>query len=123
MISGKAVEAAARAHDAEDAAQRGEPDPWSIEGDDFTEFRSDRIASMRAALSAALPVMLEGKREEIARLCAPDVFLNADLAMKWEKIDKPADRWWSAGMAMRLVDVQAAFDRADRIIAMLGGGE
>lgn len=74
MISDKAVEAAARAHDAEDAAQRGEPDPWSIEGEDFKEFRASRIVAMRAALQAALPVLLEGKAEEIARAVAPNAF-------------------------------------------------
>lgn len=58
MISDEAVEAAARAHDAEDAAQRGEPDPWDLEGDDFNEFRADRMSAMRAALEAALPHLI-----------------------------------------------------------------
>lgn len=58
MISDEAVEAAARAHDAEDAAQRGEPDPWDMEGDDFNEFRADRMSAIRAALEAALPHLL-----------------------------------------------------------------
>lgn len=52
------VEAMCRAHDAEDAAQKGEPSPWR---DDFVqqagkkaqkEFRDERIASMREALKA-----------------------------------------------------------------------
>lgn len=49
------VEAMARAHDKEDAAQRGEPSPWDFkgaeEGDDAA-FRDERIASMRQALTA-----------------------------------------------------------------------
>ncbi len=53
-----------RAHDQEEAAQKGEPSPWDIltevgtyEGDlaaagEFEQFRKDRIATMRAALKA-----------------------------------------------------------------------
>jgi hypothetical protein len=43
-----------RAHDAEDSAQRGEPNPWEIytDADDFEGFKADRIAAMRAALQA-----------------------------------------------------------------------
>lgn len=52
MTTQTMLEKMARAHDAEDAAQRGEPDPWSIEGDDFEEFRAGRIEAMRAALQA-----------------------------------------------------------------------
>ena len=42
----------AMAHDAEDAAQRGEPSPWA-EGDLDPEWVSERIACMRAAMIAA----------------------------------------------------------------------
>jgi hypothetical protein len=55
------LEAMARAHDREDAAQRGEPDPWAWtpgEGDpvlqDFETFRADRVAAMREACTALM---------------------------------------------------------------------
>jgi len=56
----EAVEAMARAYDKEDAAQRGEPDPWDIEFDDefqFEEFRAERLACSQTALTAALPII------------------------------------------------------------------
>lgn len=46
-----AILRAVRAHDREDAAQKGEPDPWA---DDFPEpYYSERMTSMRLALEAA----------------------------------------------------------------------
>lgn len=53
--SDETLERMARAHDQEDAAQRGEPTPWNTtdvaeEGDE--EFRKDRLAAMRAAVEA-----------------------------------------------------------------------
>lgn len=55
MITPAQLEAAARAHDREDSAYRGEPDPWSFEtdGEDFPRFKSDRISCMRLAFAAA----------------------------------------------------------------------
>lgn len=47
-----ACEALARAYDREDAAQRGETDPWSIGIDDDPEWVADRIACARAGLAA-----------------------------------------------------------------------
>lgn len=48
-----AIERAVRAHDREDAAQKGEPDPWA---DEFPEpYRSERMTAMRLALEAAQP--------------------------------------------------------------------
>ena len=48
------IEAMARAGDAEDSANRGEPTPWreDIAGNDPV-FRSERLAVYRAALAAA----------------------------------------------------------------------
>lgn len=46
------LEAAARAHDAEDSAQRGEPSPWREEGDGFATFKADRISAMRRGFEA-----------------------------------------------------------------------
>lgn len=65
LLSDEVVEAGARAHDEEDAAQRGEPSPWThyncSNGEesaatcpDCLEFRRERMASMNAALTAAL---------------------------------------------------------------------
>jgi hypothetical protein len=52
-LSDERVEAMCRAHDVEDAAQRGEPSPW--EGydprSDNNEFRITRMIAMRCALS------------------------------------------------------------------------
>lgn len=48
------LEAAARAHDREESAYRGEPCPWSIDpdGEDFARFRSDRLSCMAKAFEA-----------------------------------------------------------------------
>jgi len=63
------VEAMCRAHDREDAAQMGEPSPWDIakDGVDWDDFRTSRLAAMRAALSTIPPVSVPS-REEIARV-------------------------------------------------------
>lgn len=47
-----ACEALARAYDHKDAAQRGEPDPWSIGVEDEPEWVAGRIACARAGLAA-----------------------------------------------------------------------
>ena len=77
------------------------------------------------ALSAALPVLLEGKREEIARVIEPWAFSDVEGAIDWCRIHRPERDGWEllAFCHNSLGLVQAAFDRADRIIAMLGGGE
>lgn len=49
------LEAMARAHDQEDAAQRGEPSPWNFQGADSIDeeaFRDERLSAMREAVSA-----------------------------------------------------------------------
>lgn len=46
------LERMARAHDREEAAQRGEPDPWAEAGEDFEQFRDERIACFVEALKA-----------------------------------------------------------------------
>lgn len=50
-ITDDILEQMARAHDAEESAQRGEPSPWrdDIAGND-PEFRSERIFAMREAV-------------------------------------------------------------------------
>ncbi|SFX49248.1 hypothetical protein SAMN04244548_01227 [Paracoccus pantotrophus] len=50
-----ACEALARAYDREDAAQRGEPDPWSIGIEEEPEWVAGRIACARAGLAALTP--------------------------------------------------------------------
>lgn len=82
---------------------------------------------MRAALSAALPVMLEGKREEIARVIDPDGY--------WERLDscnhalatvQMNDDQRHALTKVRDDELRCTAEslaKADRIIAMLGGGE
>lgn len=42
----------AEGYDREDAAQRGEPSPHDVEGEDYAEWAMDRIACVRAALRA-----------------------------------------------------------------------
>jgi len=49
--SARMVEIFARAHDREEAAQMGEPDPWSIDNDD-EEWKRDRLACVRVGLDA-----------------------------------------------------------------------
>jgi hypothetical protein len=61
----KVREAMARAYDKEDAAQRGEADPWSFASDDDAaeeEWREERRACAEAALTAALPLIEEACR-------------------------------------------------------------
>jgi hypothetical protein len=54
----QALERAVRAHDREDAAQKGEPDPWA---DSFPEpYRSERLTAMRCAFKAAAPSAPQG---------------------------------------------------------------
>lgn len=50
------LEALARAFDKEDAAQRGEPDPWntSVTGDDSPDWKGERMACALAGLQAYL---------------------------------------------------------------------
>ena len=74
-ISDEILEVMCRAHDEEDAAQRGEPSPWFLDDDDaladhgsifgdtvqriegYEAFRAERVAAMRCAI-AAVPCML-----------------------------------------------------------------
>lgn len=46
------AEKMARANDREEAAQKGEPDPWEQKGDDYEQFRAERIACMVEVLKA-----------------------------------------------------------------------
>ena len=56
------VELAVRIHDREEAAQKGEPDPWAEE---FPEpYRSERMTAMRLALEAALAAQGHGEVAE-----------------------------------------------------------
>ncbi|QDH50396.1 hypothetical protein [Caulobacter phage KcrB] len=58
--------------------------------------------------------------EEIARLCRPDVFRNADLAVKWEALDRPPHLpWFSAGMSVRLREVQEVYATTSAILSLL----
>jgi hypothetical protein len=55
------VELAVRAHDREEAGQKGEPDPWEEE---FPEpYRSERMTAMRLAITAALAAQGQGDRD------------------------------------------------------------
>lgn len=81
-LSDAMVEQMARAHDAEDAAQRGEPSPWDIPGDDFGIFRLDRIAAMRAA-AVCLPLRTKaGFERAMAEL--QENMSHKDRATFWE---------------------------------------
>jgi len=51
MTRSELLEAMVRAHDREEAAQMGEPSPWSI-ADRDPEWESERMFCMEAALSA-----------------------------------------------------------------------
>lgn len=54
MASTEVLEAMAQAHDAEDAAQRGEPSPWreDLGADQDPEWRAERRTAMLCALQA-----------------------------------------------------------------------
>lgn len=92
---------------------------------EYERLTEEHIA--RAALSAALPVMLEGKREEIARVIDPDGY--------WERLDscnhalatvQMNDDQRHALTKVRDDELRCTAEslaKADRIIAMLGGGE
>lgn len=92
MISDKAVEAAAR------AACAGLWDRLTPAAQEAT------LINMRAALQAALPVLLEGKAEEIARVIDRGAFEE-------ERAEKRSYRR------------KVAREAADRIIAMLTDGK
>jgi len=63
QIDDKALEAAVLAHDKEEAAMRGEPDPWADERPE-DEF-ADRKAAMELAIRAYLTA-LDAEREPVA---------------------------------------------------------
>lgn len=58
QLRDKVLEAMARAHDQEEAAQKGEPSPWEVDeitrDAGFEEFRQERLAAMRCAYEALL---------------------------------------------------------------------
>lgn len=67
------VEAVARAHDEEDAAQRGEPSPWihyncssgaesAADCPDCRAFKAERLAAMRCGLAALAPASPADKK-------------------------------------------------------------
>jgi hypothetical protein len=59
MLSDEGLEKMARAYDAEDSAQRGEPDYWSIPFDD--QYAKDVwVLERTACVAAALRVLIEG---------------------------------------------------------------
>lgn len=53
-VTEQIIEEMCRAHDLEDAAQKGEPSPWNIglDDEDFPSFRRERISAMRCALKS-----------------------------------------------------------------------
>lgn len=61
VASDAALEALARAYDCEDSAQRGEPDPWTLDPIEPPEYEAEwwaeRIVCARAGLEAALPLL------------------------------------------------------------------
>lgn len=81
------LEAAARAHDREESAYRGEPDPWDLPDIDETEaarFRSDRLSCMAKAFEAVgLLVEPSGFDRAIVALRIPPARVKAiDLALR-----------------------------------------
>lgn len=87
----------AEAYDREDAAQRGEPNPWNIDdpGDigGAEEWRRDRIACVRAGLDAVWKNLPRTSRKslggDVSRWCSAEALL----AMALENLDEtePAD--------------------------------
>lgn len=51
----------ARAYDREDAAQRGEPDPWLDDPNEAFRWAESRVACVRAGLKAAVMQALREK--------------------------------------------------------------
>jgi len=60
------VEIFARAHDREEAAQMGEPDPWSIDNDD-EEWKRDRLACVRAGLGAVVLAWIKANADDLRK--------------------------------------------------------
>lgn len=115
MISEKAVEAAAEGVHATmcpDGAAAG-----------FTFAKSDDVHKdycrtvARAALSAALPLLLEGKREGIARVIEPGAWGVYDQCVR--DLDHP----YLDQKVVIKAQIVSSLDRADRIIAMLTDGK
>jgi hypothetical protein len=80
-FSDEELEAMCRAHDAEDAAQKGEPSPWDLPVETAEDhaalmiFRCERLAAMRCAVDAIYTAatrdfasQLSTKKAEIERL-------------------------------------------------------
>lgn len=103
------VELAVRIHDREDAAQKGEPDPWSEE---FPEpYRSERMTAMRLALGAlpagvpdgingqALELLIVGgfvTRAKVAHAIQIAQLAAAPSAPQTTEPAAPADPGWPA---------------------------
>jgi hypothetical protein len=51
-------------HDREEAAQRGEPSPWDAEGEDYDEFREERLHAMYEAFEIAKAYFSNGASNE-----------------------------------------------------------
>lgn len=84
-LDAEAVEAAARAHDREEAAQKGEPSPWrdldySLPGD--VDWRDERIAAMRVAIAAYLSHQAEAGWRMMPREPSIDVEIAGENARR-----------------------------------------
>lgn len=106
MIDDKAVEAAARALDPGIWDQKS-PGYTRAEVESFHYRRRKSAEQARDALQAALPVLLEGKAEEIARVIDPEAW-DGGLMMSPPKRNK-----------LR----RSSLAKADRIISILTGGQ
>lgn len=105
MISEKAVEAAAAALDP-GIWQQEHPGYTRAEVESFHFRRRKSAEEARAALSAALPVLLEEKRDDVYRIMTE--------TLRIETIERGSID------IHRVVGISAA---ADRIISIMGGGE
>lgn len=102
MISDKAVEAALKAS----VPGGSEVWCWLPQKDAWTPHETAKDV-MRCALRDAIPVLLEGKAEEIARVIDPGAWTNAD----------QNGREW----AEEHTEILLSIAKANRIIAILTG--
>ena len=134
-VNEDALRALAQAYDREDAAQRGEPDPWNLDdpGDigDSDTWVSERLGCARAAAEAFLsalttePAAPEGRQEAVeelaAFLCSEfDFDLDPVTGASWPEHEKDDGYRGNGYVRLQPSDVQArARENATRILTFI----
>lgn len=110
-LDSKALKALARAYDREDAAQRGEPDPWMPNDDG--PWRDERLACAEVAARAFLSALPAGEVGELVER------LRDDYQADW--IESPSNslmRWLGRNVAVRDEAATALASLSARIAAL-----